>query len=138
MTEEEVKVADWIIRRYDMNPTGSGELAPGNRRIATYLVDEGLIVFRSGFINLTPKGEQFQKSGKSYGEYLEEKKKKSERDDRHKDLQIQDLETKLKVMNEAQLNFWKSQKQKNIQTTIIAMISAVFALIAMLKSFGIL
>jgi hypothetical protein len=140
MTEAEIKIADWIIRRYKMSPTGFGELRTSDdRRIATYLADEGLIVLlNSGMIALTPKGEQFQKSGKSYADYLEEKKKKSERDDKHKELQIQDLETKIKVMNEAQLDFWKSQKQKNVQTTIIAIISALFALIAMMKSFGIL
>jgi len=83
-------------------------------------------------------GEQLQKSGKSYGDYLDEKKKKAERDDRHKDLQIEDLETKLRVMNQAQLDFWKAQKQKNVQTTVIAIISAVLSLISMFKSFGFL
>ena len=110
MTEEDIKVADWIIRRYNMYSTGSGELDPRNRRIAKYLVDEGFITFNSGMIALTPKGEQFQESGKSYADYLEEKKKKAERDDRHKDLQIQDLEMKLEVMNKEQLKFWHRQR----------------------------
>lgn len=114
LTEDEIKVADWIISRYNMNPTGFGELALGDRRIATYLVDEGLITLKSGFINLTSKGEQFQKSGKSYGEYLEEKRKKTGRDDRYKDLQIQNLEANLKFMNRAQRDFWISKNRDHI------------------------
>jgi len=111
MTEEEIKVADWIIRKFNMYARGSGDGPPGVRRIAEYLAAEGLITFKLGMIALTPKGEQFQKTGKSYADYLEEKRKKAERDDRHKDLQIQDLEIKLKSveeMQERQKVFWES------------------------------
>ncbi len=75
------------------------------------MVDEDLIKFNSGMIFLTPKGEQFQKSGKSYADYLDEKRKKAERDELHKDLQIKDLEIKLKSveeMQERQKVFWES------------------------------
>jgi hypothetical protein len=134
MTEEEIKIADWIIRRYNMNPTGFGELHPSNRRIAKYLVDEGFITLSSGMIALTPKGEQFQKSGKSYGEYLNEKKVKAERDDRHKDLQIQDLETKLKVMNAEQLKFWHRQRWQFWLTFMVASAAFILSIINFIKS----
>lgn len=134
MTEEEVKIADWIISKFNMNPRGSGELHPSNRRIAKYLVDEGLITFNSGMIALTPKGEQFQKSGKSYGDYLEEKKMKAERDDRHKELQIQDLETKLNLMNAEQLKFWHRQRWQFWLTIMVAGAAFILSIINFVKS----
>src|SRR5262245_30245361 len=118
MTEEEIKVADWIIRRYNMNPTGFGELKSDGRRVAQYLVDEGFIKLHNGSISLTSKGEQFQKSGKSYADYLKEKQSKAERDEHHKDLQIKDLEAKLILMNVEQLKFWHRQKWQFILTIL--------------------
>lgn len=134
MTDEEIKVADWIIKRYNMNPTGFGELTADGRRIAKYLVDEGLIKVYGGFINLTPKGEQFQKSGKSYADHLTEKKMKADRDDRHKDLQIQDLETKLNLMNAEQLKFWHRQRWQFWLTLILAAAGFLLGIINFIKS----
>ncbi len=111
MTEDEIKTANWIIRTFSMNAKGMGGGPKDTIRIAKYLVDEDLIKFNSGMIFLTPKGEQFQKSGKSYADYLDEKRKKAERDELHKDLQIKDLEIKLKSveeMQERQKVFWES------------------------------
>ncbi len=134
MTEEEIKIADWIISKYNMNPRGSGELAPGNRRIAKYLADEGLILFNFATIALTPKGEQFQKSGKSYADYLKEKQSKAERDDRHKDLQILDLETKLNLMNAEQLKFWHRQRWQFWLTIMVAGAAFILSIINFIKS----
>ena len=71
-----------------------------------------------GMIPFTAQGLEFQRSSKSYEDYIEEKNKKADLDDRHIDLQIQDLEIKLMVMNEAQLGFYKSQNQRYVQTKI--------------------
>lgn len=113
-----------------------------------YLIAEGLLVAEaysdtSHLYKLTKKGLELQESGLDFSSYLnaekEKKRKQNEKDEldfRHKILQIEDLETKLKIINKEQLDFWKSQKEKNVQTTLIAIISALFALVAMLKSFG--
>jgi len=94
---------------------------------------------------LTQSGLELQRSEKKYAEYLEERKtkelnqaEKANLDSEVKELQKQDLITKLNTINPVQLDFWKAQKQKNVQTTIIAIISAAFSLISMLKAFGIL
>ena len=81
--------------------------------------------------------------GVSYGDYLEEKeqklkeqKEKAKRDDLHKDLQIQDLVTKLNVMNEAQLSFWDSQTKRGKKTSRLARVAISLSIITLLKSFG--
>ncbi len=104
MTEEEIKVADWIIKTFNTNPRSISHSSDVDnqhvRRIADYLQGEGLLVHtkgdHSGIIHLTPKGEQFQKSGKSYADYLKEKQSKAEQDEHYKRLQIEKLEKELR------------------------------------------
>lgn len=81
---------------------------------------------------LTIKGIQLKHSG-GYAKQLATE----ERNEHYKNLQVQDLETKLNIMNAEQRDFWKAQKQKNCQTTLMAIISALFSLFAMLKTFGV-
>ena len=106
MTEEEIKVADWIIKTFNTNPRSISHSAGVDnqhvRRIADYLHEEGLLVHTKGahpgIIQLTPKGEQFQKSGKSYADYLKEKQSKAEQDEYYKRLQIEKLEKELRPL----------------------------------------
>lgn len=151
MTQKEIEAADIIIK----NATSHGVLytslfhpdeenkldRPVTNTAVKYLVENGLLeVFQhhaeSFLYRLTTKGLDLQRSGKNYSDYLEEQKQKAERDNLHKDLQIQDLVTKLNTINPNQLDFWKSQKERNKQATLIAIIAALFSFIAMLKSFG--
>lgn len=88
---------------------------------------------------LTDLGKDIKRRDNGYVEFLkkkEEKRIKDERDDRYKTLQVQELVMKLNTINPEQLDFWKSQKIKNNQTTIIAIIGIIISLIALLKSFG--
>lgn len=94
---------------------------------------------------LTIKAVQLLSKGKNFRDYLNEKgekaaaeKTKAERDEHHKNLQIRDLEEKLKVMNVEQRDFWKEQKARSKHLTILAIISAIFSLAALLKAWGIL
>lgn len=100
MTDEEIKIADWIISRYKMSATGFGELTADGRRIAKYLVAEGFVKLGSGYISLTPKGEEFQNSGKSYRDYLAEKREREERQQRKDEV---DMNYKLMQIRESRL-----------------------------------
>ena len=90
--------------------------------------------------DLSKVGREILESGKSFHEYLKDKEyqkfEKEKREDYKNELQIQELETKLNTLNNAQLDFWKAQKEKNLQTTLIAIISALFSFVALLKSWG--
>ena len=151
MTQKEIEAADILIK----GATSHGVLytslfhpdeekeafRPITNVAVKYLKEDGLIeVFQhheSSFLyRLTAKGLDLQRSGKNYSDYREEQKQKAERDNLHKDLQIQDLITKLNTINPNQLDFWKSQKERNKQATLIAIIAALFSLVAMMKSFG--
>jgi hypothetical protein len=157
MTPREIEAADFIIRlagfsgmTAELIAQQSGKNILEVKKAAAHLKMEKLIEvdkqdFMTETYSLTATGIDFQESRKKYIEYLEEKaeklrvqSEKEGRDEYHKSLQIKDLETKLNVMNTKQLDFWKAQKQKNVQTTIIAIIGAFFSIIAFLKSYGIL
>ncbi len=151
MTQKEIEAADILIK----GATSHGVLytslfhpdeekeafRPITNVAKKYLVEDGLLeVFQhheSSFLyRLTAKGLDLQRSGKNYSDYREEQKQKAERDNLHKDLQIQDLITKLNTINPNQLDFWKSQKERNKQATLIAIIAALFSLVAMMKAWG--
>ena len=151
MTQKEIEAADILIK----GATSHGVLytslfhpdeekeafRPITNVAKKYLVEDGLLeVFQhheSSFLyRLTAKGLDLQRSGKNYSDYREEQKQKAERDNLHKDLQIQDLITKLNTINPNQLDFWKSQKERNKQATLIAIIAALFSLVALLKAWG--
>jgi hypothetical protein len=92
---------------------------------------------------LTTWGFDYFRSGKRFEEWLKEleekeakQAEKEQRDDYFRTLQIKDLEEKINIMNVEQRDFWKAQKQKNLQTTLIAIISALFSLVALMKTWG--
>lgn len=126
MTQKEIEAADILIK----GATSHGVLytslfhpdeekeafRPITNVAVKYLKEEGLLeVFQhheSSFLyRLTAKGLDLQRSGKNYSDYLEEQKQKAERDNLHKDLQIQKLEAEmlvLKDMQAEQRTFWQS------------------------------
>lgn len=77
-------------------------------------------------------------NGKNLVDYLKEKDEKEIRDQKIKGLQFDDLQFKVDKMNQEQVEFWKSQKQRNLQLTLIAIISTLFSLIALMKTWGLL
>ncbi len=94
---------------------------------------------------LTTKAVELLSMGKDFRYYLKKKvekevkqTEKEEMEREHRVLQIEDLKEKLKVMNKAQLQFWNEQKARNKQLTLIAIISGLFSLVALLKVWGIL
>jgi len=86
-------------------------------------------------------GKQFEERLKELEEKEAEQLRKDERDEKTKDAQLQKLEAELLVLKDMQAeqrDFWKAQKAKNIQTTLIAIISALFSLVALMKTWGFL
>lgn len=156
MTAEEIKCANCIIERAFFQNATEAEIVNSNllsphifKIVAQFLKDEGLIEIGgvgggwAKVYELTSKGNTLHKSGKGIEGYLKDKEEtnarktdKEQRDDYFRTLQIKDLEEKLNVMNVEQRDFWKAQKAKNLQTTLIAIISALFSLIALMKTWG--
>ncbi len=160
MTEEQIIAADLLIQKASVSQeyTISAIIGHGNTdhdrddlRFAAYTLEKAGffklyedITYGNAY-KLTEVGMQFRRNNGKFGDYLKEQAKKEseqlakeERENQIKLLQYEDLKRKVNEMNQEQLDFWKAQKQKNVQTTVIALISAVFSLIAMLRSFGIL
>jgi hypothetical protein len=151
MTQKEIEAADILIKGatshgvlYTLlfHPDEKNEaFRPITNVAVKYLEESGFLeVYQhhaeSFLYRLTAKGLDLQRSGKNYSDYLEEQKQKTERENLHKDLQIQDLITKLNTINPNQLDFWKSQKERNKQATTIAIIAALFSLAALMKAWG--
>ncbi len=155
MTVEQFQAADFIIQRATLEGRvflaiytdfkksgGNGDVVKGT---AEYLRHSGLIeiVDKKGIITykLTPKGIRLQTTGKGYAHFLEQEsekqriqEEKEKRDNIHKDLQIQDLETKLTVMNQEQLQFWNRQKWQFWLTLMLAGAGFVLGIINFIKS----
>jgi len=133
MTDKEVQAADIIVGRSSLLGLSASNVFDTFQQIegkVNEMKNAAIILQHEGFIEieiyqgkhtsykLTPPGLDFQKTGKGYGVYLKEKDKKlktksekEKRDDYHKSLQIQDLEIKLKSveeMQERQKIFWES------------------------------
>ena len=117
MTEDEIKAADLIFKFGSKHNAVREESAKIGLsydnviRALKFLEESGFLKIAGGTIQFTGQGIEFQRSKKSYRDYLMEKKNKLDRDDRHKNLQIQDLEIKLKSveeMQERQKVFWES------------------------------
>ena len=89
---------------------------------------EGELSYQKGMRTVDYVNEEAQKEA--------EQQRKEERDEHYKNLQVRDLEEKLNIMNVEQRDFWATQKAKNKQTTLIAIISALFSLVALLKTWG--
>ncbi len=151
MTQKEIEAADIIIKGATSHGVASislfhpdeknKALRPITNVSVKYLVENGFLdVYEhaegSFLYRLTTKGLDLQRSGKNYSDFLKEQKQKAERDNLHKDLQIQDLITKLNTINPNQLDFWISQKERNKQATLIAIIAALFSLVALIKAWG--
>ncbi len=90
---------------------------------------------------LTSIGEQFKEGGGAITEKMNDEfekqlklQVKEEREEKLKSLQLRDLEYKLEVTNFEQLAFWKAQKVKNKQTTIISLISLILSVASFLKT----
>lgn len=158
MTKLEIKAADLLLEYGNPNKSIKVDYCI-NVKMVPYMTKEILITAslylkEYGFVELsdlgvnkmytlTTSGYDYYRSGKRIGDYLQEQSDKEakriakeEQDEHHKNLQIRDLDEKLNIMNVEQRDFWKAQKQKNVQTTLIAIISAVFSFIALLKAFG--
>lgn len=93
---------------------------------------------------LTRKGELFKEKGKTIREIVEgEAEKEAEkvatesRDNEIKNLQLQDLVTKLNTINPNQLDFWKAQQRNNSWRMIISVGSLLISLLALMKSFDV-
>lgn len=154
-SEEEIRCANCTIEVLGISQTNElGITHPNNisthifKKVITILNDEGLVeTIRMGgwheTFKLTSKGHSLFESKKGIEGYLKDnadtksrQMEKEQRDDYFRTLQIKDLEEKLNVMNVEQRDFWKAQKQKNLQTTLIAIISALFSLVALMKTWG--
>jgi hypothetical protein len=75
-------------------------------------------------------------NGKNLVDYLKDKLKKEQQDQQIKNLQYQDLLFKVEKLNQEQLTSLAAQRERNKQLTILGIISVVFSIIALLKSFG--
>ena len=155
MTIEQFEAADFIVERATLegrsflaiytgfkDAGGKGEVVKG---AAEYLRHSGLIevIEKKGFITykLTPKGVRLQTSGKGYQHFLEQEgekqylqEQKEKQDALHKNLQIQDLETKLTVMNQEQLKFWNRQKWQFGLTLLLSGAAFVLSVINFIKT----
>jgi hypothetical protein len=90
---------------------------------------------------LLDKGLEYQQKEKDIREFIKKEAEreakelaKEERDEHYKNLQVKDLEEKLGVMNVKQRDAWAAQEIRNKQLTLIAIISAIFSFVAMMKS----
>jgi hypothetical protein len=158
MTEAQIVAADVLLQMASVSQeyTISAMIGHGNTdhdrddlRFAAYMLEKaGLFeLYNNGVggnaFRITEVGVQFRRNGRKFGEYLKEiaekeaaQNAKEERENQIKLLQYEDLKRKVNEMNQEQIDFWKAQRQKNLQTTLIAIISAIFSLIALLKTFG--
>lgn len=153
VTDDEIKAADVIILYASMSETNAdivSNLSGGNRNAvsnaAQYLKEDGFIeILQSStwpdLYKSTAIGIDFQKGGKKYADYLEEKaakaKQKSEKDEldlRHKLLQIKELETKLEVINKEQLKFWYRQRWQFWLTIMVAGAAFILSIMNFIKS----
>lgn len=149
MTQKEIEAADIIIK----NATSHGVLytslfhpdeenkldRPVTNTAVKYLVENGLLeVFQhhaeSFLYRLTTKGLDLQRSGKNYSDYLEEQKQKAERDNLHKDLQIQDSKFKVEKLNPAQYESYSDLWKRHWMVVAVPLVALFISfLIFMLK-----
>lgn len=153
ITNDEIKAADVIITYASMSETNAdivSNLSGGNLKAvlnaAQYLKEDGFIEILQAstwpeWYKATAKGINLQKSGRKYVDYLAEKsaeaKKRSERDAldlKHKILQIEDLETKLEIINKEQLKFWHRQRWQFWLTIMVAGAAFILSVINFIKS----
>jgi len=149
LTTEQVKAADTIlfmaslenhIWEHEVLDESNNEFTELDMKIAAkHLENDDLILITVSsspdLYLLTIEGADFKKKT-SYKDYHEKNLRKEERENSYKDLQIQDLITKLNTINPNQLDFWNAQKERNKQATLIAIIAASFSLVALLKAWG--
>ncbi|GEM_PF-2116815 len=162
LTPQQLKITDTILEVCDSNGTASPFHIFGRSNdngwgweidsimdAAEYLKAADLIKPVSERVKdgieymFTSKGEQFYKNRKLTIDFINDELEKEtkqlakeEREEKYKELQMEEIITRLNTMNPNQLDFWKAQKQKNRQTTLIAIISAIFSLIALMKTWG--
>lgn len=160
MTDNEIKAAGKILKllgpdtKWKWKRTVFNEINDQNiseermHTIANFLKEDGLLEIKNSSTGnpgyeLTPKAVKLLSNQKGYGDYIKEEKEKEAKqqekeklDEYYRTLQVEDLVKKLNAINPSQLDFWKSQKQKNIQTTLIAIISALLSLVTLMKTFG--
>lgn len=152
MTEREVQAADIIIENSTLFGTNSLQVLDlfedyvnredartDMKNAALYLEGDGLLkieLYHGMHMKyiLTPKGQDLKSKGKNYTVYSQEKESRSERDDRHKDLQILDLEMKIDTMNKEQLMFWNRQRWQFWLTLMVAGAAFILSVINFVKS----
>ena len=89
---------------------------------------------------LTKKGFELKESGKGYSNYLKQEHEKEQkriqkeaRDEQIKVYQHEDLKRKVNEMNQAQLDFWRRQRQQFWLTFIIALAGFILGIINFVK-----
>lgn len=83
--------------------------------------------------DLSREAKKSLQSGKNIVDCVNDMLEKEKNEKYLKSLQVRDLEEKLNIMNLEQRRFWAEQKARNKQLTLIAIISALFSLFALLK-----
>ena len=117
--------ADIELKNYGILELISTEIEKsGNTKTTKHLYD------------LSKEVKSALQSGKNLVEYLQEKHDKEQQDQQTKNLQYQDFQFKVDKLNQEQLKSLAAQRQRNIQLTLLGILTVLISGIALLKSFG--
>jgi predicted transcriptional regulator len=144
MTDNEIKAADAIFKTGSKYGTTLQQVFTSNLTTVSdidYIIHAADILEKNGHIviskdetnqdvySLTVLGIEFQRSGKSYANFLKEQEEKQTKLDEKEELVLQDYRDKVQNLNPAQLNVLKTTTPRHHQILMMTVIGVLLTAI---------